>query len=259
MKRLIFAAFVLAALAAGSPAAVHAADNNPATSRPAAGATELMQPADSLLAGSGSQWLPVFTAVEIAAPADVLLVQVPDTEAPKIVYDTKGSTTTKFRAEVRDGVLRISERRDLRRVERTAVTVYYNTLQKLTVQEASVSFDAPFRATLFDLVLGSSAQLKATLDVADLSLELTGSNTVATLTGKARYMRVYASGGRVGAAELETMSAEANATGSSRVVLQVTDRLEAKTSTGGVVTYKGNPAVVRTDEKFMGGSIAHEE
>ena len=47
--------------------------------------------------------------------------------------------------------------------------------------------------------------------------------------------------------------------GSSRVVLQVTDRLEAKTSTGGVVTYKGNPAVVRTDEKFMGGSIAHEE
>ena len=72
-------------------------------------------------------------------------------------------------------------------------------------------------------------------------------------------MRVYASGGRVGAAELETMSAEANATGSSRVVLQVTDRLEAKTSTGGVVTYKGNPAVVRADEKFMGGSIAHEE
>lgn len=228
MKRLIFAAFVLAALAAGSPAAVHAADNNPATFCPAAGATELMQPADSLLAGSGSQWLPVFTAVEIAAPADVLLVQVPDTEAPKIVYDTKGSTMTKFRAEVRDGVLRISERRDSRRAERTAVTVYYNTLQKLTVQEASVSFDAPFRATLFDLVLGSSAQLKATLDVADLSLELTGSNTVATLTGKARYMRVYASGGRVGAAELETMSAEANATGSSRVVLQVTDRLEAK-------------------------------
>ena len=55
------------------------------------------------------------------------------------------------------------------------------------------------------------------------------------------------------------MSAVANATGSSRIVLQVTDRLEAKTSTGGVVTYKGNPAVVRTDEKFMGGSIAHEE
>ena len=112
---------------------------------------------------------------------------------------------------------------------------------------------------LVDLEKADFSELKATLDVADLSLELTGSNTVATLTGKARYMRVYASGGRVGAAELETMSAEANATGSSRVVLQVTDRLEAKTSTGGVVTYKGNPAVVRTDEKFMGGSIAHEE
>ena len=259
MKRLIFSAFVLAALAAGSPAALHAADNTPATLRPEAGATTLVQAADSLLAGSGSQWLPVFSAIEIMAPADVLLVQVPDTEAPKIVYDTKGATTTRFRAEVRDGVLRISERRDSRRSERTSVTVYYNTLQRLSVQEASVSFDAPFRATLFDLKLGSSAQLKAELDVADLSLELSGGNTVATLGGKARYMRVYASGGRVGAADLEAMSVEANATGSSRVVLQVTDRLEAKTSTGGVVTYKGNPAIVRADEKFMGGSIAHEQ
>lgn len=259
MKRLIFAAFVLAALAAGSPAAVHAADNNPATFCPAAGATELMQPADSLLAGSGSQWLPVFTAVEIAAPADVLLVQVPDTEAPKIVYDTKGSTMTKFRAEVRDGVLRISERRDSRRAERTAVTVYYNTLQKLTVQEASVSFDAPFRATLFDLVLGSSAQLKGYARRGRPLARTHGqqyrgdAHRQGPLHARLRFGRT----GRCGRAGDDVGRGQCH--WSSRVVLQVTDRLEAKTSTGGVVTYKGNPAVVRTDEKFMGGSIAHEE
>lgn len=48
----------------------------------------------------------------MSAPLDVKFVQVPDTEAPKIVYDTKGSYTTKFRAEVKDKVLRITERSD---------------------------------------------------------------------------------------------------------------------------------------------------
>ena len=83
------------------------------------------QPAE---AGERREWLTSFTAVEVSAPLDVRFVQVPDTEAPKIVYDTKGSYTTKFRAEVRDKVLRITERSDARRPERTSVTVSYTHL-----------------------------------------------------------------------------------------------------------------------------------
>lgn len=71
----------------------------------AAALCRAQQPAET---GERREWLTSFTAVEVSAPLDVKFVQVPDTEAPKIVYDTKGSYTTKFRAEVKDKVLRIT-------------------------------------------------------------------------------------------------------------------------------------------------------
>ena len=73
----------------------------------AAALCRAQQPAET---GERREWLTSFTAVEVSAPLDIRFVPVPDTEAPKIVYDTKGSYTTRFRAEVRDKVLRISER-----------------------------------------------------------------------------------------------------------------------------------------------------
>ena len=72
-----------------------------------------------------NEWLTTFEAVAVDADLDIKFVKVPDTEAPKIVYDTKGSYTSKFRAEVKDKTLRISEKYDSRRPDRTQVTVYY--------------------------------------------------------------------------------------------------------------------------------------
>ena len=49
--------------------------------------------------------------------------------------------------------------------------------------------------------------------------------------------------------------AEAEAQSNAEVRVWVTDRLEARTSTGAVLRYKGEPAIVRTALKFMGGEI----
>mgnify|MGYP000682738135 FL=1 len=84
-----------------------------------------------------NEWLTTFEAVAVDADLDIKFVKVPDTEAPKIVYDTKGSYTSKFRAEVKDKTLRISERPDSRRPDRTEVTVYYNTLQSVSLSGAA--------------------------------------------------------------------------------------------------------------------------
>ena len=99
----------------------------------------------------------------MSAPLDVKFVQVPDTEAPKIVYDTKGSYTTRFRAEVRDKVLRISERADARRPDRTSVTVYYNSLERIAIADAVATFDSTLVATVLDLTVGGMAQVTAGL------------------------------------------------------------------------------------------------
>ena len=221
----------------------------------AAALCRAQQPAET---GERREWLTSFTAVEVSAPLDIRFVPVPDTEAPKIVYDTKGSYTTRFRAEVRDKVLRISERADARRPDRTSVTVYYNSLERIAIADAVATFDSTLVATVLDLTVGGMAQVTARMDVKDLKMELSGKSS-ATLTGDVRYLSLFVSTGRVEAAELEVMSAEVNVTSSGTASLWVTDRFQGKTSTGGKISYKGVPLVVRSGSKFMGGDITRVE
>ena len=205
-------------------------------------------------AAEKSEWLPAFTRIEASGAFDVVFERVPDSEAPKIVYDTKGSYTTKFRAEVKDRVLHIRERIDSRRPERTQVRVCYNTLSSFALTDAKASLADTPRQSLLDVALSGSASLEGALEVQDLDMSVSDKAS-ALLGGSARYLTLQASGGQVNAAELETMSARVSAQSNAEVRVWVTDRLEARTSTGAVLRYKGEPAIVRTALKFMGGEI----
>ena len=215
------------------------------------GLTRAESPANS---GEQREWLTSFTAVEVTAPVDLHFYRVPDTEAPKIIYDTKGSYTTRFRFGVQDKVLRISERPDSRRPERTQVSVYYNSLDRIAIADAVATFDSTLVATVLDLTVGGMAEVKAPMAVKDLKLDITGKSRV-TLTGSARYLTLFISSGVLEAAALEVMSAVSYVTSSGTASLWVTDRFEGKTSTGGKITYKGSPTIIRGSMKFMGGDI----
>lgn len=221
----------------------------------AAAAAQPVQKADS---AGRSEWLPSFTSVVVAAPLDIVFVRVPNTEAPRIEYDTKGSYTTKFKAEVKDKTLRITERADARRPERTSVRVCYNDVTSFTITDASATFEGTLTAPLMDLTVGGRATVAAALDVKDLKMELTG-HSKAVLTGKVRYLSLLVSTGQVDAAALEAMSAQVNATSGGSVTLTVTDRIEATTSTKGTISYRGQPALVRGGSKFLGGDIGRIE
>ena len=205
-------------------------------------------------AAEKSEWLPAFTRIEASGAFDVVFERVPDSEAPKIVYDTKGSYTTKFRAEVKARVLHIRERIDSRRPERTQVRVCYNTLSSFALTDAKASLADTLRQSLLDVALSGGASLEGALEVQDLDMSVSDKAS-ALLGGSARYLTLQASGGQVNAAELETMSARVSAQSNAEVRVWVTDRLEARTSTGAVLRYKGEPAIVRTALKFMGGEI----
>ena len=124
--------------------------------------------------------------------------------------------------------------------------------------DAVAAFDSTLVATVLDLTVGGMAQVTARMDVKDLKMELTGKST-ATLTGAVRYLSLFVSTGKLEAAGLEVMAAEANVTSSGVAALWVTDRFQGKTSTGGKITYKGAPPIVRSGAKFMGGDITRVE
>ena len=206
-------------------------------------------------AGERNEWLPTFEAVAVDADLDVKFVRVPDTEAPKIVYDTKGSYTTKFRAEVKDKTLRISEKPDSRRPE---LKVSYLALRAVSLSGAAATFVGTLDAAVLDVTVNRKASLTAKLDVKDLKMEQTGYST-ANLSGSVRYLTLYVSTGKVAASDLEVMSAEVNAQSKAEVSLWITDRFVGKTTTNARISYKGDPKIVRGGAKFMGGEINRVE
>lgn len=204
--------------------------------------------------GPHSEWLPSFSGIDVDAYIDLTLVQVPESQAPKIVYDTKGSYTTKFKAEVVDHVLYITEKDDPRRPDKTSVTVYYNHADNIRLVDAQTIFREKMSEQKLDLMISGQATFTAEMDVYDLRLDLSG-HSLASLSGKVRYMDVAAANGSVNAYGLEVMAILADIRGGAKLNVHVTDRLQATTVTSGSISYKGNPVVVREEVKFRGGQI----
>lgn len=261
-KTILCAAALLAVLAgqAQSGFGTQISVTSPASADRAAGPSDTPAAAASeLLSLSGhSEWLAPFDAVEIDATADIRFMEVPATEMPRIAYDTKGDNTTKFRAEVRNGVLRIRERADSHRMERTQVTVCYHTLRSLTVTDARVSFANTLTAPMFDLTVGARSEVDLHADIQDLMMELSGDSR-ARLTGAVRYFALDVSTGRVDALDMTCVSVIVTAKNKAQVTLDATDRLEARSATDASILYKRTPSLLRTSQSLLAGTIGRIE
>ena len=203
-----------------------------------------------------SEWLPEFTGVRIRAAIEIRLVKVPDSEAPRIVYDTKGVTDSKFKAQVdKSGMLNITERiqRDSR--SRTVVEVCYHTLESVDISGAEATFGQSIEQPMLNIVVSGGGKVTAETDVVDLEVELSGKNTRAKLAGKARYAEIAASGGVVDASALEAVSAEVTASLGAEVTVRATERIVTSASTSATVTYRGNPVIRKARAAVLGGTV----
>lgn len=203
-----------------------------------------------------SEWLPEFTGVKVSAAIEITFIQVPESEAPRIVYDTKGVPETKFKAAVdKKGVLTISEKimRDTR--SQTTVEVYYHTMESLVLSDAYATFSNPVRQKMMRIDVSGGGKVTVQTELADLEVELSGKNSRAKLTGTARYLEVAASGGIVDASELESMSVEATATYGASVAVRSTERLKTSVSTSGTISYRGTPSIIKEQTSVLGGKV----
>ncbi len=201
------------------------------------------------------EWLPSFSELELDGSFRIVLIQQPDSLPPKIVYDTKGYSTSRFRANVKDKILYISERSDARRPEPTTVKLYLSDrVQRIAVYNAECEFGNLLFGNHISLTVGGHAQVRAEVDVQDLKVDLTDRSMI-TLSGEARYLWITAASGEVKASELKAMAVKVEARNSSVVSVQAEDRLEAQSSTKAVINYKGSPSILLTSIGFMGGEI----
>lgn len=201
------------------------------------------------------QWTASFTAIDIDAPIRLKLVKIDENEAPYIVYDTKGCYTSKFTAEVEKDVLKVRERTDLKRETVTEVEIYFNTLSDISIAKAGVIVEGVLTSPLLDISLSNGTTFSAEIDVLDLMVSVTGKSYV-TLSGKALYQTADISTAEYNASALETMSTTISSSHNSVTRVDATQRLQAKTATGGKVYYKSLPEILRSDIPVFGGEIS---
>lgn len=202
-----------------------------------------------------TDWLQPFNGVKIDGPMNVVLKRVATAEESKIVYDTKGNITAKFRYELdREGILTVSERVDPKRTSVTDVTIYYHSLKEAKITRAKVEFENKVESDMFDLLVSSGAMVTLELQALDLAAECTGSSRL-TLKGNTKYLTLRTSTAKVDGSNFSAVSATIDASHSAEVRVTISERLECTTSTGAKLLYKGHPSILRDHSMIFGGDI----
>lgn len=201
------------------------------------------------------QWTSSFKTLDVDAPIKLTLTQIPADQAPYIIYDTKGVTTSKFTAEVdRDGTLKIRERYDSKRIGQTEVQVFYNSLDDIKISRADAQLLSTLTSTIIDIVISNNAQFTADIDVKDIKIRISGDCRV-EITGYATYQDADVATAKYNAAGLLTQSTIVRAEHNAEVKVDATQRLEAKSTTGGKIYYRTEPEIIRIEKSLFGVDV----
>lgn len=202
-----------------------------------------------------TDWLVNFSRLKIDGPMNVVMKRVATADEMRITYDTKGCITSKFKAEIdKTGTLVVEEKSDPKRTTVTDVIIYYTTLREVKIAHAKVDFENTIDSQIFDITVSGGAIVILDIDCLDIAVGCTG-RTLLTLSGKTRYLTMRASSAKVNCSKLSTTSSTVDLSHGAEVRLNVTERLEATTSTSAKLIYKGRPTILRDHTSIFGGDI----
>lgn len=202
-----------------------------------------------------TDWITPFNRVKIDGPMNVVFKKVATSEENRITYDTKGNITSKFKFEIdRNGVLVVSEKSDPKRTSVTDIIIYYNSLREIKIAHAKAEFEDVVENDLLDLIVSGGAMVSLEINTLDAAIECTGVSRL-TLNGSTKYLTMSVSTAKADCTKLAVVSATVTASHSAELRLTVSERLDATTSTGAKLLYKGHPMIIRDHTLVFGGDI----
>lgn len=202
-----------------------------------------------------TEWLSPFSKVVVNGPIELVFKQVSANEELKVVYDTKGDLSSRFKALIdKNGVLQISERIDNKGEVKTSVTVYYKNLTSIEIAHATAQFEAPITGTMVDLSLKSGATLTVEVNTTDIAIECTGRSTL-NIKGSTRYLKLNTTTSFINGFDFISTAADITASHSAEIKIMVDERLESSMSTSAKLLYKGHPKIIRSHNSLFGGDV----
>lgn len=203
-----------------------------------------------------TEWLSPFNKVVVDGSINIVFKRVESDEGLKIIYDTKGNPASRFRAGVdKNGVLQIVDRSEIKNNNiSTEVTVWYKELESITINRATATFEDDVESKLLDIFIKGGAIVTMDIKAMDALVECTGRSSL-KIGGQSRYFELDISTAKIDGVDLQTISADIDASHEAEVKISVSERLEAVTSTSAKLYYKGEPAIVRNKNSLFGGEI----
>lgn len=247
MKKKFFIFFTLLSLSGSA---------QEASTVPQPQATDSLTTVTRTISVPKTEWLSPFNRVVVDGPVNITFKQVATDEELKIVYDTKGNITSRFRVGVdKNGVLQIVERADSKlTVLPTEVTVWYKKLDNISITHASANFEDIIRSKLLDMAVKGGANVTINIDSMDAFVECTGKSRL-KIGGQSRYFKLNISTAKMEGLALNTVASNIDASHNAEVKLSVSERLEVVTSTAAKMYYKGRPTIIRNKNTLFGGEI----
>lgn len=135
------------------------------------------------------------------------------------------------------------------------VYVSFITLDKLHASAGSdVNAESVLKLDKLDCDVSSGSDVKLELEANELRVE-TSSGSDISLKGKATQLYADASSGSdLDASDLESKNCKASVSSGSDIKVNVTEELNADASSGGDITYSGNPKI-KNINKSSGGDV----
>lgn len=198
-----------------------------------------------------------FHGISVSSGVNLYLTQK---NVEEVFVEAEPDDLDKIITKVEDGILKIyiKDKSWLGmnwNKEPRKVYVSFKTLDKLNASAGSdVNSSSVIKLGKLDLDVSSGSDVKLELDTDELRVESSSGSDV-SLNGKASVAEVSASSGSdISAGDLEIKKCTASVSSGSDIRIKVTEELNANASSGGDITYSGNPRVKNIRES-SGGDV----
>jgi hypothetical protein len=193
-----------------------------------------------------------FTGVDVSHGITVQLSQGTTAE---VKVESDDNIIDHISTEVVDNVLKIRYKNMIISDAHTTVYVKAETLEKLRASAGSqLRGDDLVRANNLSLKTSSGSVIDLNLEADTLTCKMSSGST-GDLKGKSTFMELrMSSGSTLDAKDFQSVSCTVKNSSGSESVLNVSTTLNAKASSGSIISYKGNPENVSSKES-SGGSI----
>jgi len=197
----------------------------------------------------------MFESISASAGIEVVLIQ---DSVLKVVVEADDNLQDNIKTEVSNGELKIYPEKRIRSSKAKKVFVTFKTIHSLDASSGSViKTQSDLKLLSFDLSASSGAKIDLVLVVNDLTVEGNSGGDI-DLSGSADNLSVDGSSGvNIKASDLQSKTCNAGASSGATLKIYVSEKIIAKSSSGGNIRVAGNPTE-RNIEKSSGGDVSFQ-